>query len=86
MDLVLHTVYAETNRHLFPSPSSFRWHLRFHRLEYIKAGAVLRVADRDYVDPVKFEKVFRRIALRTAKQAELVRTSKRGLEQEVAGA
>ena len=58
--------WRASNPHLFPSDTSLRWHLRQHRDDYITAGALLEIAGRFVVDPVKFERVLREVGARVA--------------------
>ncbi len=54
------------NPHLFPTDTSLRWHLRRYRERYIAAGALLEIAGRLVVDPLKFESVLREVGQRVA--------------------
>ena len=58
--------WRASNSHLFASDTSLRWHLRRHRDTYVQAGALLRLTDRDFVDPPAFERVLREIGMRAA--------------------
>jgi hypothetical protein len=64
--LVLLWDWRAANTHLFPSDESLRWHLRKHRTEYVNAGALVRLTDRDFVSPKKFVAVLMVIGRRAA--------------------
>jgi hypothetical protein len=61
--------FAKRNTHIFRTPVSLRWHLRNHREAYIEAGALLEIAGKLFIDPVKFEPVMREIGQRNAAAA-----------------
>jgi hypothetical protein len=43
--------YREARSHIFPTATSLDWHLRTHKTEWIKAGALLVLAGRRMVNP-----------------------------------
>lgn len=61
--------WRASNPHLFPSDTSLRWHLRRHRAAYISAGALLKLAGRFVVDPVKFEQTMRFVGQQVAERS-----------------
>jgi hypothetical protein len=49
--------YAQSRRHVFPSPESFRWFFRLHRARLVEAGAVYRIAGRNLVNAPAVDQV-----------------------------
>jgi hypothetical protein len=64
--LVLLWDWRASNQHLFPSDTSLRWHLRQHRNAYVKAGALLTIGGRFFVDPPRFEQTLRLVGAEAA--------------------
>lgn len=58
--------YRAGRAHIFRSPQSLKWFLRQHREELTKAGALLIVARRQMLDPVKTDAVVLQIGQRQA--------------------
>lgn len=54
--------YQSSRSRIFPSESSLRWHLRAHRADLAAGGAVVRVAGRLLIDPLRFDEVVLTIA------------------------
>lgn len=62
--------WRAANAHLFPSDTSLRWHLRRYRAQYIEAGALLELAGRFVVDPLRFEATLRHVGRQIAAEAK----------------
>ena len=60
--------WRASNPHIFPTDMSLRWHLRRHRVAYIAAGALLKLAGRFVIDPPKFEETMRRVGQQVAER------------------
>jgi hypothetical protein len=58
--------WRAANPQLFPSDAALNWHLRRHRDAYVAAGALLKICDRWFCDPPRFEAILREIGQRTA--------------------
>lgn len=54
--------YQASRSRIFPSESSLRWHLRLHRTELAAGGAVVRIAGRILIDPLRFDDVVLQLA------------------------
>lgn len=50
--------YQAERSDVFPSLDSARWAIRQHRAELASAGALLKIADRLYLDPERADQVF----------------------------
>lgn len=61
--------YQVARSNLFPSEASLRWQLRAHRARLEASGAVLRIAGRLLVDPVRFDQALIDIARGGARSA-----------------
>ena len=56
--------YAAVRTKQFPSSESLRWFTRTHRPRLAKAGALLVIAGRNFVDPMAFDKVVAAVGVR----------------------
>jgi len=61
--LTLPKAYAMSRRHLFGSDQSFQWFYRLHRTRLIAAGALYRIAGRNFVDPEAVDRVVAEVGL-----------------------
>lgn len=50
--------YQAERADVFPSLDSARWAIRRHRAELAAAGALVKIADRLYLDPQRADQVF----------------------------
>lgn len=50
--------YQAERADVFPSLDSARWAIRQHRSELTSAGALIKLADRLYLDPDRADQVF----------------------------
>jgi hypothetical protein len=55
MKLLLLANYREQREHVFPSKSSLDWFLRKHRAALVRAGALLLLTGRWFVDAPRFD-------------------------------
>lgn len=60
--------YQASRKQLFPTPTSLAWFMRQHRQELVKAGALLIVAGRKVLDPVKTDGVVVAVGRRAARK------------------
>lgn len=58
--------YRQTRAHLLPSKFAMQWYIRRNKTELVKGGAILLSGRSWYVDPARFDAVFRAIAQRNA--------------------
>lgn len=56
-DLQLLHEYRAARLRLFPSESSAAWYVRTHRDRLVSAGALLKIANRTFVHPERFDQV-----------------------------
>ena len=61
--------YQRERAHFFPSIESARWALRQHRRELAQAGALVKIADRLFVDPERADQVFLEVGRRRVADA-----------------
>lgn len=66
LDLQLPEDYRASRLHLYPSADSFRWFVRQHRGELVKAGALSRPTGRWLVRPGLFDRVVLEVGARRA--------------------
>jgi len=59
--------YAAVRTRQFPSAESLRWFTRNHRPRLAKAGALLVIAGRNFIDPVAFDKVVAAVGVEKAR-------------------
>jgi hypothetical protein len=59
--LILIWDWRAANSHIFGSDTSLRWHLRQHRDLYLRSGALLQIAGREYIDISKWEAALRHV-------------------------
>ncbi|MEB0056494.1 hypothetical protein [Variovorax sp. LG9.2] len=48
--------YQRSTSHIFPGIQSIRWYVRQHREDLVRSGALLTIAGRHWVQPVKFDR------------------------------
>lgn len=68
-DLCTAAAYKAQRQHLFPSETSLAWYIRRNRAELVKAGALLIIGKRQYINPAPFDQVVVRIGMATAEAA-----------------
>jgi hypothetical protein len=56
-DLQLPREYREPRSRVFPSESSVTWYMRTHRARLVSAGALLKIGNRTYIHPERFDRV-----------------------------
>jgi len=47
--------YQAQRAHVYPSEGSIQWYVRQHRAELVKAGALLLIAGRHFIQSEKFD-------------------------------
>jgi hypothetical protein len=57
-DLLPLSRYQESRADFFPSLESARWAVRQQRPALVEAGALVKIADRLFVDPTRADRVF----------------------------